>query len=108
MQIKISPLYQNFAACVMEYFDAKLADAEDKSSEDPIYKGYKAVLDSKSVDETLVSFFLPFLPSQNKFQEQFVDAVVPNYQHGKPCRHYMLVGSRDTRDIVTNSHGSNM
>jgi hypothetical protein len=26
-----------------------------KSSEDPIYKGYKAVLDSKSTDETLVS-----------------------------------------------------
>lgn len=40
-----------------EYFDAKLAEAEDKSSEDQIYKGYRAVLDSKSVDETLVSFF---------------------------------------------------
>lgn len=29
-----------------------------KSSEDPIYKGYKAVLDSKSTDETLVSHLL--------------------------------------------------
>lgn len=44
------------AACVDEYFnDAEKEVAQDKSLEDPIYKGYKAVLDSKSIDETLVS-----------------------------------------------------
>ena len=46
-----------FAACVKEYFSEEEKDmAEDKSLEDPIYKGYKAVLDSKSNDETLVRF----------------------------------------------------
>ncbi|KAL9154422.1 hypothetical protein ABFS82_10G112600 [Erythranthe guttata] len=41
-------------ACVNEYFsneDRKAA--KDTTLEDPIYKGYKAVLDSKSSDETL-------------------------------------------------------
>jgi hypothetical protein len=54
----------NWAACVDEYFNA--ADLEvirNKSSEDPIYEGYKAVLDSKSIDETLVSFQFPLLYS---------------------------------------------
>jgi hypothetical protein len=45
------------AACVNEYFnDSDLEVIRNKSSEDPIYEGYKAVLDSKSIDETLVSF----------------------------------------------------
>lgn len=49
-------LLQNDAACVNEYFnDSEIKENQDKSSEDPIYKGYKAVLDSKSTDETLVS-----------------------------------------------------
>ena len=47
---------QNGAVCVNEYFnDYEIKENQDKSSEDPIYKGYKAVLDSKSTDETLVS-----------------------------------------------------
>lgn len=47
----------NFAACVKEYFNENNIEInEDESSEDPIYEGYKAVLDSKSTDETLVSF----------------------------------------------------
>ncbi|XP_065878679.1 aluminum-activated malate transporter 12-like [Euphorbia lathyris] len=42
-------------ACVNEYFSEAVKEAadEDESSEDPIYRGYKNVLDSKSQDETL-------------------------------------------------------
>jgi len=47
----------NFAACVNEYFvDPSIEETEKQSSEDPIYEGYKAVLDSKSKDEALVRF----------------------------------------------------
>lgn len=50
------------AACVNGYLnDSDLKENRDDSSEDPIYKGYKAVLDSKSIDETLVSFFVSFM-----------------------------------------------
>lgn len=38
-----------------EYFYGEIeGSGYMKLSEDPIYKGYKAVLDSKSIDETLV------------------------------------------------------
>lgn len=52
----------NCAACVDEYFnDPNLEETGNKSAEDPIYDGYKAVLDSKSIDETLVyEFSKPF------------------------------------------------
>jgi len=41
---------------VKEYFyDSAKSACEDDSSEDPIYEGYKAVLDSKASDETLVT-----------------------------------------------------
>ena len=47
----------NFAACVNEYFvDPSIEETEKQSSEDPIYEGYKAVLDSKPKDEALVRF----------------------------------------------------
>lgn len=47
----------NLAACVNEYFvDTDIKDTENQSSEDPIYEGYEAVLDSKSKDEALVRF----------------------------------------------------
>ncbi|WVZ06271.1 hypothetical protein V8G54_019617 [Vigna mungo] len=40
---------------VREYFnDSEESTCQDDSSEDPIYKGYKAFLDSKTTDETLV------------------------------------------------------
>lgn len=47
---------QWIAACVDEYFKDSEIDqgSKDNSLEDPIYTGYKAVLDSKSIDETLV------------------------------------------------------
>ncbi|XP_057977289.1 aluminum-activated malate transporter 12-like [Malania oleifera] len=51
---KLEGLAKSIEACVNKYFsDAESEVREDKSSEDPIYKGYKAVLDSKSIDETL-------------------------------------------------------
>ncbi|GFZ00840.1 aluminum-activated, malate transporter 12 [Actinidia rufa] len=51
---KLEGLAKSIEACVNEYFsDEEKETSEDKSSEDPIYKGYKAVLDSKSSDETL-------------------------------------------------------
>lgn len=47
---------KNHAVCVMEYFyDSAKQASEDDSSEDPVYEGYKAVLDSKAKDETLVT-----------------------------------------------------
>ncbi|CAK7356170.1 unnamed protein product [Dovyalis caffra] len=51
---KLEGLAKSIQACVDEYFsDVEKEKTQDKSSEDPIYKGYKAVLDSKSQDETL-------------------------------------------------------
>uniref|UniRef100_A0A7N0UW47 Uncharacterized protein n=1 Tax=Kalanchoe fedtschenkoi TaxID=63787 RepID=A0A7N0UW47_KALFE len=52
--LKFEGLAKSIEACVSAYF--KDSDAEtklDESTEDSIYKGYKAVLDSKSTDETL-------------------------------------------------------
>ncbi|KAG0496891.1 hypothetical protein HPP92_001582 [Vanilla planifolia] len=44
------------AECVEEYFqDNDVKDSEDKTK-DPIYKGYRVVLDSKSTDEILATF----------------------------------------------------
>jgi len=52
----------NTAACVNEYFNGEVEVSRDiKSSEGPIYKGYRAVLDSKSTDETLVSYQCYFI-----------------------------------------------
>ncbi|KAF7810559.1 aluminum-activated malate transporter 12-like [Senna tora] len=57
---KLEGLANSIEACVMEYFDdsEKQASEEEEEDdetceEDPIYKGYKAVLDSKATDETL-------------------------------------------------------
>ncbi|XP_010559291.1 PREDICTED: aluminum-activated malate transporter 12-like [Tarenaya hassleriana] len=57
---KLSGLSQSIEACVNEYFEDKDPEDKDKepssSSEDRIYQGYKAVLDSKSTDETLALY----------------------------------------------------
>ncbi|KAG4117167.1 hypothetical protein ERO13_D12G212100v2 [Gossypium hirsutum] len=54
---KLEGLAKSIEACVNEYFnDSELKENQEKSSEDPIYKGYKAVLDSKSTDETLALY----------------------------------------------------
>ncbi|KAF9685516.1 hypothetical protein SADUNF_Sadunf03G0062700 [Salix dunnii] len=51
---KLEGLAKSIQACVDGYFsDVENEMTEGKSSEDPIDKGYKAVLDSKSQDETL-------------------------------------------------------
>ncbi|XP_028184430.1 aluminum-activated malate transporter 12-like [Glycine soja] len=52
---KLEGLANSIQVCVREYFydSAKEATEDDDSSEDPIYEGYKAVLDSKANDETL-------------------------------------------------------
>ncbi|CAN1256657.1 Aluminum-activated malate transporter 12 [Linum perenne] len=53
---KLQGMATSIEACVDEYFKedgGKEADSDDDDDEeDPIYKGYKAVLDSKSIDET--------------------------------------------------------
>lgn len=41
-----------------EYFSEVEKEAPEDQSEDPIYKGYKNVLDSKPQDETLVSSYI--------------------------------------------------
>ncbi|XP_073277210.1 aluminum-activated malate transporter 12-like [Primulina huaijiensis] len=51
---KLQGLENSIEACVDEYFRNETIDEDkEKTLEDPIYKGYKAVLDSKSIDETL-------------------------------------------------------
>ncbi|XP_024993690.1 aluminum-activated malate transporter 14-like [Cynara cardunculus var. scolymus] len=51
---KIEGLARSIEACVVKYFNDEEPDLEiDETTEDPIYNNYKAVLDSKSTDETL-------------------------------------------------------
>lgn len=48
--------FKHHAACVNKYFNDEELDIEiEDTMEDPIYENYRAVLDSKSTDETLVS-----------------------------------------------------
>uniref|UniRef100_A0A803PNA2 Aluminum-activated malate transporter n=1 Tax=Cannabis sativa TaxID=3483 RepID=A0A803PNA2_CANSA len=49
---KIEGLAKSIDACVNEYFD-QIEETYDESNKDPIYEGFKAVLDSKSNDETM-------------------------------------------------------
>ncbi|XP_064961904.1 aluminum-activated malate transporter 12-like isoform X1 [Musa acuminata AAA Group] len=51
---KLEMLARSIEACVNEYFRDQTQD-DGKSSKDQIYKGCRAVLDSKSSDESLVS-----------------------------------------------------
>ncbi|KAF5729688.1 Aluminum-activated malate transporter 12 [Tripterygium wilfordii] len=54
---KFEGLASSIEACVNEYFsDSITEESQEKPSEDPIYEGYKAVLDSKSQDETLALY----------------------------------------------------
>ncbi|TKY50685.1 Aluminum-activated malate transporter 12 [Spatholobus suberectus] len=51
---RLEGLANSIQVCVLEYFyDSAKPATQDASSEDPIYEGYKAVLDSKASDETL-------------------------------------------------------
>lgn len=49
-----------------EYFSEVEKEAPEDQSEDPIYKGYKNVLDSKPQDETLVSSYIYIEIFKNK------------------------------------------
>ncbi|XP_022156876.1 aluminum-activated malate transporter 12-like [Momordica charantia] len=52
--LKLEGLAKSIEACVNDYFfDAEIDENKESCSRDQIYKGYKAVLDSKSTDETL-------------------------------------------------------
>ena len=89
-----------------EYFieqDQIEANQEKSSAEDPIYQGYKAVLDSKSFDETMVG-------TLNSLFEVIVSLICYMKPHnfGDMSRPYMQVGNQDTQGIVTDFHGSNM
>ncbi|GLT81232.1 hypothetical protein SLA2020_526270 [Shorea laevis] len=54
---KLEVLAKCIEACVNDYFnDAEVQVTKDNASEDPTYKGYKAVLDSKSIDESLALY----------------------------------------------------
>ncbi|MED6218228.1 hypothetical protein PIB30_025002 [Stylosanthes scabra] len=51
---KLEGLANAIEVCVKEYFcESEIQSSEDDSCEDPIYLGYKAVLDSKASEETL-------------------------------------------------------
>ncbi|ESW14737.1 hypothetical protein PHAVU_007G013300 [Phaseolus vulgaris] len=51
---KFEGLANSIQVCVKEYFyDSAKSPCQHDSSKDPIYEGYKAVLDSKTTDETL-------------------------------------------------------
>nr|XP_043607636.1 aluminum-activated malate transporter 14-like isoform X2 [Erigeron canadensis] len=51
---KIEGLAKSIEACVDKYFNDEEIDMDiEEQTEDPIYDNYKAVLDSKSTDETL-------------------------------------------------------
>ncbi|KAL2322913.1 hypothetical protein Fmac_027292 [Flemingia macrophylla] len=50
---KLEDLAKSIEACVNEYFYGEIETSSDKNSSENIYEGYRAVLDSKSTDETL-------------------------------------------------------
>ncbi|XP_028762504.1 aluminum-activated malate transporter 12 [Neltuma alba] len=78
---KLEGLANSIEACVNEYFYGEMEASEDiKSSEDPIYKGYKAVLDSKSTDETL-ALHASWEPRHSRYCHRF------------PCKQYVNVGA---------------
>ncbi|GMJ06050.1 aluminum-activated, malate transporter 12, quick-activating anion channel 1 [Hibiscus trionum] len=78
---KLEGLAKSIEACVNEYFnDSEIKENQEKSSEDPIYKGYKAVLDSKSTDETL-ALYASWEPRHSKHCYRF------------PWQQYVKVGA---------------
>ncbi|KAJ1428946.1 Aluminum-activated malate transporter [Sesbania bispinosa] len=78
---KLEGLAKSIEACVNEYFYGEVENSDDiKSSEDPIYKGYKAVLDSKSTDETL-ALHASWEPRHSRYCHRF------------PWQQYVKVGT---------------
>ncbi|KAG4943434.1 hypothetical protein JHK82_047601 [Glycine max] len=58
---KLEGLAKSLEACVNEYFYGEMETSGDKKSSEDIYEGYKAVLDSKSTDETQTPQFVRVL-----------------------------------------------
>ncbi|KAL5168297.1 Aluminum-activated malate transporter 12 [Glycine soja] len=78
---KLEGLAKSIEACVNEYFYGEIEGSGDmKLSEDPIYKGYKAVLDSKSIDETL-ALHASWEPRHSRYCHRF------------PWQQYVKVGA---------------
>ncbi|CAL0314349.1 unnamed protein product [Lupinus luteus] len=78
---KLEGLAKSIEACVNEYFYGEIeATGDIKSPEDPIYKGYKAVLDSKSTDEIL-ALHASWEPRHSRYCHRF------------PCHQYVKVGA---------------
>ncbi|KAK7252729.1 hypothetical protein RIF29_36899 [Crotalaria pallida] len=78
---KLEGLAKSIEACVNEYFYGEIEATRDiKDSEDPIYKGYKAVLDSKSTDEIL-ALHASWEPRHSRYCHRF------------PCQQYVKVGA---------------
>ncbi|XP_057819132.2 aluminum-activated malate transporter 12 [Cryptomeria japonica] len=53
---KLQGLMESLEGCVDEYFSGRHEDKVEDESEDPIYQGYKSVLDSKATDDSLATF----------------------------------------------------
>ncbi|XP_039688967.1 aluminum-activated malate transporter 12 isoform X3 [Medicago truncatula] len=78
---KLEGLAKSIEACVGEYFNGEIEVSGDiKSCDDSIYKGYKAVLDSKSTDETLAL--------HGSWEPRHF-----RYCHKFPCQQYVKVGT---------------
>ncbi|XP_061371597.1 aluminum-activated malate transporter 12-like [Gastrolobium bilobum] len=78
---KLEGLAKSIEACVNEYFYGEVeASGDIKLSEDPIYKGYKAVLDSKSTDEML-ALHASWEPRHSRYCHRF------------PWQQYVKVGA---------------
>ncbi|CAI8589054.1 unnamed protein product [Vicia faba] len=78
---KLEGLAKSIEACVNVYFYGETDSPEDSnSSEDPIYKGYKNVLDSKSIDEML-ALHASWEPRHSRYCHKF------------PCQQYVKVGA---------------
>ncbi|BAT93633.1 hypothetical protein VIGAN_08015200 [Vigna angularis var. angularis] len=77
---KLEGLANSVQACVVRYFnDSENQETQEDASDDLIYKGYKAVLDSKSKDETLAL--------QASWEPRW-----STYWHRIPWRQYKVVG----------------
>ncbi|XP_020217767.1 aluminum-activated malate transporter 12 [Cajanus cajan] len=78
---KLDGLAKSIEACVNEYFYGEIEGTGNmKLSDDPIYKGYKAVLDSKSIDETL-ALHASWEPRHSRYCHRF------------PWQQYVKVGA---------------
>jgi len=92
----------------VRYFnDSENQETQDDASDDLIYKGYKAVLDSKSKDETLVTLVTFFLTVKLNISK--VSVFCDRYHKSvKLNRHCKQVGSQDGQIIGTEFRGGNI